>query len=138
MSNTMKKHDSDLFDLGSYLEDPAFAAAYEDVAIRTQLRANLVAQRRAMKVTQAQVAERMDTTQSFVSEFENGGTDPHLSTLQRYGRAVCARLSIRVDRVPIGSPSDTVIPVHTTRPTHATRKIAAKKTTAKRVSTTPK
>jgi transcriptional regulator with XRE-family HTH domain len=89
--------DSDLFELDSYLEDPAFAAAYEDVAIRTRLRADLVAQRKAMKMTQREVAERMSTTQSFVSEFENGRTDPHLSTLQRYGRAVAARLSVRIE-----------------------------------------
>jgi transcriptional regulator with XRE-family HTH domain len=97
MSTAVNQPDSDLFDLGSYLKDPAFAAAYEDVAMRTQLRASLVAQRKAMRMTQAEVAKRMGATQSFVSEFENGGTDPHLSTLQRYGRAVGARLSIRIE-----------------------------------------
>jgi len=96
-NTTTNQSDADLFDLDSHLKDPAFAAAYEDVAIRTRLRAGLVAQRKAMRMTQAQVAERMDTTQSFVSEFENGGTDPHLSTLQRYGRAVAARLSVRIE-----------------------------------------
>jgi transcriptional regulator with XRE-family HTH domain len=65
--------------------------------MRTQLRASLVAQRKAMRMTQTQVATRMSTTQSFVSEFENGGTDPHLSTLQRYGRAVAARLTVKIE-----------------------------------------
>ena len=102
-----------MFEFASYLEDPAFAAAHGDVAIRTHLRASLVAQRKAMKLTQAQVAQRMDTTQSFVSEFENGGTDPHLSTFQRYGRAVGARLSMGIDRVSNVSPDDGVIPVRT-------------------------
>lgn len=94
---TTNQPDPDLFDLDSYLKDPGFAAAYEDVAMRTQLRSSLVAQRKAMRMTQTQVAKRMGTAQSFVSEFENGGTDPHLSTLQRYGRAVAARLSVRIE-----------------------------------------
>ena len=33
-NTTTNQPDPDLFDLDSYLEDPAFAAAYEDVAMR--------------------------------------------------------------------------------------------------------
>jgi len=118
VSNHRNQIDYDLFDLASYRENPAFAAAHEDVVIRTELRASLVDRRKAMKMTQAQVAKRMDTTQSFVSEFENGGTDPHLSTVQRYGRAVGARLSIAIDSVLNVIPDGGATPIQAARRTH--------------------
>ncbi|MFI6762455.1 helix-turn-helix domain-containing protein [Micromonospora sp. NPDC050417] len=45
----------------------------------------------------------MQTTQSAVSDLENGCVDPHLSTLQRYARAVTARLIVGID-MPHDSP----------------------------------
>jgi transcriptional regulator with XRE-family HTH domain len=89
--------ESDIFDIGDYLGDPIFAAAYEDAEARARLLSDLVSQRKSMRMRQTDVAEAMETSQSFVSEFENGGTDPHLSTLQRYARAVAARLPLRID-----------------------------------------
>jgi len=95
--------ESDRFDVDDYLLDPVFAAAYQDAEGRSRLLADLVSQRKAMQMRQADVATAMETTQSFVSELENGGTDPHLSTLQRYARAVAARLTVRID-LPAESP----------------------------------
>lgn len=37
----------------------------------------------------------METTQSAVSDLERGTADPQLSTLQRYARAVGARVVVR-------------------------------------------
>jgi transcriptional regulator with XRE-family HTH domain len=42
----------------------------------------------------------MRTTQSAISDLENGSTDPRLSTLQRYARAVGCQLEIRVKDYP--------------------------------------
>ena len=39
----------------------------------------------------------METTQSAISELEGGSTDPRLSTLQRYARAVGAHLQVRLN-----------------------------------------
>jgi transcriptional regulator with XRE-family HTH domain len=79
------------------LGDPSFAAALEDSEARHRLRVDLVAQRKAARLTQAHVADHMQTTQSFVSEFETGCTDPRLSTFQRYARAVAAKLVVRIE-----------------------------------------
>lgn len=87
----------DVFTLEDYSDDPAFAAAFEDAESRQRLLRGLVAQRRALKLRQVDVAERMQTKQSFVSQLERGETDPQLSTLQRYARAVSARLVLRID-----------------------------------------
>lgn len=97
--------DGDEFEdyLSASLEDPVLRAAYEDAADRSSLLAKLVKLRKDTGVTQKHVAERMNTTQSFVSEFENGSTDPYLSTLQRYARAITARLAIKID-MPAETP----------------------------------
>jgi transcriptional regulator with XRE-family HTH domain len=98
-------HDHDEFEdyLEESLRNAQFRAAYEDSETRSRLLASLVMLRQSLHLTQTQVARRMQTTQSSVSEFESGATDPRLSTLQRYARAVTACLRIRID-MPTDSP----------------------------------
>jgi transcriptional regulator with XRE-family HTH domain len=102
---TSQYDDEDEF--GSYLtkslEDPGFRAAYEDAQARSNVLNSLSKLRRCLHLTQTQVAARMQTTQSFVSELETGNTDPHLSTLQRYARAITARIYIKVE-MPADGP----------------------------------
>jgi transcriptional regulator with XRE-family HTH domain len=97
--------DGDEFEgyLDESLQDPGFRAAYEDADERSQVLNALVKVRQSLKLTQTSVAERMGTSQSFVSDLENGATDPRLSTLQRFARAVTARLRIRID-MPANGP----------------------------------
>jgi transcriptional regulator with XRE-family HTH domain len=82
--------------LEGLLDDADFAGAFEDARVRDELLSDLVAARKAADLTQKVVAELMETTQSAISEFENGLTDPRLSTLQRYARAIGESLSVRV------------------------------------------
>lgn len=56
----------------------------------------LVAARKSLGLTQEEVGHRMGTNQSHVSEFERAATDPRISTIQRYARAVEVRLEIEV------------------------------------------
>lgn len=102
-----RRWDQDRDEFEDYLEEslrnPQFRAAYEDSETRSRLLASLVMLRQSLRLTQRQVAQRMQTTQSSVSEFESGATDPHLSTLQRYARAVTACLRIKID-MPIDTP----------------------------------
>jgi transcriptional regulator with XRE-family HTH domain len=84
---------TELFDLlGTDSDDPRVQAAMEDARDAERLVDSLVAMRVSQGITQVDVAERMDTTQSAVSKFERAGGDPRLSTLQRYARAVGGRL----------------------------------------------
>jgi transcriptional regulator with XRE-family HTH domain len=82
---------------------PSFAATYEDVALRHAVLSQLTKIRKGLGISQKQVAERMQTTQSAVSDLERGMSDFHLSTLQRYARAVTARVRLSVD-LPHDSP----------------------------------
>lgn len=86
---------TDLFDLlGMDPDDPETREALEDAEVAERIVATLIDLRQRQRLTQTQVAERMGTTQSVVSKFEQGTGDPHLSTLQRYARAVNARLYV--------------------------------------------
>ncbi len=75
-------------------QDPAFRAAYEDALERHSILDRLVGLRRARQLSQAAIAARMGVRQPTVSGFETEDSDPRLSTLQRYARAVEARLRL--------------------------------------------
>jgi transcriptional regulator with XRE-family HTH domain len=55
---------------------------------------DLVARRRALGLSQGEVAARMGTSQPAVARLESGGVDARLSTLQRYADAVEVRLDV--------------------------------------------
>nr|MDT0663448.1 helix-turn-helix transcriptional regulator [Micromonospora sp. DSM 115978] len=100
--------DDDYDELGEVLAEaasrsPSFKAAYEDAAARNFILRQLIKVRKDLKISQKSVAERMQTTQSAVSDLENGNVDPHLSTLQRYARALTVRLVVGID-MPYDSP----------------------------------
>jgi len=70
------------------LTNPAARAAYEDAEARNVFIDSLIGLRRSKSITQAQIAEDMGIAQATVSEFETESSDPRVSTLQRYARAV--------------------------------------------------
>jgi transcriptional regulator with XRE-family HTH domain len=76
------------------LRDPAFRAAYEDAQERHRIIDTLLRLRRHQRLSQSAVAESMGVRQPTVSGFETEDSDPRLSTLQRYARAVGARLRL--------------------------------------------
>lgn len=72
--------------------DPVALVAYKDAAWRRTFLQRLSEVRGDRP--QREVAARMGTTQSAVSDLEQGRVDPRLSTLQRYVRAVGARVDV--------------------------------------------
>ncbi|WP_324793405.1 helix-turn-helix transcriptional regulator [Streptomyces cyaneofuscatus] len=74
--------------LGLDLDDAQTSAAASDTDAVMMLVETLVRHRKACRITQKQVAQIMETTQSAVSDFERLGGDPRLSTIMRYARAV--------------------------------------------------
>ncbi len=84
-------------DGSALFSDPAFAGHLADAEVRSALLDALIAARGRRKLTQEAVAKEMCTTQSAISELEGGATDPRLSTLQRYTRAVGEAIYVSLD-----------------------------------------
>jgi transcriptional regulator with XRE-family HTH domain len=91
----------DLNDLDRFLgidsSNPLDARARALVEADGKLLDELVDMRKSKKLTQAEVAERMEITQGAVARVESGDRDPRLSTLRRYAMAVGALVSHSVD-----------------------------------------
>lgn len=58
---------------------------------------DLVQQRKHMKLTQTDVAERMGVRQSTVAEFEKHDSNPTLRTIERYASAVDGKIRLSVE-----------------------------------------
>lgn len=67
-----------------------------DAAVRRKIMAALVRVRRELGLTQVDMARAMQVSQATVSQIERVN-DPHLSTLQRYARALGIRFGVEID-----------------------------------------
>lgn len=78
------------------LADAATRAAYEAQAPEFALARELIAARLRAGLTQAELAQRMGTTQSVVARMESGRTLPSLRTLTRYAEGTGSRTVVRL------------------------------------------
>ncbi len=86
-----------------FMEDSKFRKEYERVDQDYGLVEALVRARTAAKLTQAELARRLGTTQSAVARLEGGRVSPSFSTLRRYAEATGTRLTVSLDRAA-GAP----------------------------------
>jgi predicted NBD/HSP70 family sugar kinase/transcriptional regulator with XRE-family HTH domain len=75
-------------------KSPRATALYHAAMHRTALLAAGPEIRKKQKLSQTEVAARMGTTQSAVSDLEAGRVEPQLRTLQRYAQAIGQRLDV--------------------------------------------
>ena len=61
----------------------------------------LVRARAAAKLTQAELAKRLGTTQSAIARLEGGRVSPSFVTLRRYAEATGTRLTVRLVRADV-------------------------------------
>ncbi len=80
------------------LKRPAVKRAYDALAEEFAFLDEVLKARAASGLTQAQVAERVGTTQSAIARLESGTTrhSPSLATLQKYARALGYRVEVRL------------------------------------------
>ncbi len=88
-------------DLKQYVEkraatDPEFAENYDVGYADFKIGVILRQAREAAGLTQAEVAEKLNTKKSAISRIENHADDVRLSTIRRYAEAVGATLHIRL------------------------------------------
>ena len=77
-----------------FMEDPTFAKEYARVDDEYALIEALVRARAGAKLTQAELALRLGTTQSAVARLEGGRVSPSFRTLRRYAEATGTRLTV--------------------------------------------
>ena len=82
----------------SLMEDPVFREEYARVDDEFRLIEAMVRARAAAKLTQAELARRLGTTQSAVARLEGGGVSPSFATLRRYAEATGSRLTVGLVR----------------------------------------
>ncbi len=70
-----------------WMEDSSYRDAYEAIAPEFAIARELIAARVKAGLSQAEVAERMGTTQSAVARIESGKQMPSTRTLERFARA---------------------------------------------------
>ena len=81
-----------------FMEDPAFREEYARVDEEYALVEALVRARTAARLTQAEVARRLGTTQSAIARLEGGKVSPSFTTLRRYAEATGTRLTVGLER----------------------------------------
>lgn len=74
-----------------WMNDPVVAAEYERNGPAMEMAFALAEARHAAGLTQAQVAQRMGTSQAAVARMERGVVKPSWGSIERYARAVGRR-----------------------------------------------
>lgn len=83
------------------MEDPEFRQEYDRADEEYALVEALVRARATAKLTQAEVAQRLGTTQSAIARLEGGKVSPSFTTLRRYAEATGTRLTVGLERVSV-------------------------------------
>ena len=78
------------------LADPEVRAAYDALGGEFDLARELIAARARAGLTQAEVAERMGTTQSAIARLESGAQIPSVNTLLKFAKATRSRPVIKL------------------------------------------
>jgi len=78
-------------------DDPAYREAYDALEGEFALVNALIQARTRARLSQAEVASRMGTTESAVSRLESGRVKPSTRTLERYAQATGHRLRISLE-----------------------------------------
>lgn len=78
------------------LQDAEVRDEYEAQASEFALAQELIAARTRAGLSQAEVAQRMGTSQSTIARLEGGRTLPSLRTLERYARATGCKALVRL------------------------------------------
>ncbi len=80
------------------LKDPLVAAEYNKLKSEYAIAAALIRARVSAKMSQAEVAKEMHTSQSHIARLESGEHLPSLKTIHKYADAV--KLPIRLEIYP--------------------------------------
>jgi ribosome-binding protein aMBF1 (putative translation factor) len=78
------------------LANPAVRAEYDALAAEFDIAAELLRARKRAGLSQAELAQRMGTSQSAIARLESGQTLPSTKTLLRFAEATGSRIQLRL------------------------------------------
>lgn len=78
-------------DLQKELKSPSFRKAFYRELLRLQIAEEIIRLRKVKKLTQKQLADKIDTTQAVISRIENGQVYPSTRIIQR----ICEKLEVQ-------------------------------------------
>lgn len=76
------------------LKDPEFKKLYEDSRPESEIAKAIIRARIENKITQKELAKRMNTTQSVISRLEQGTTSPSIALLKKVAAALNTTLQV--------------------------------------------
>ncbi len=79
-----------------WMRDPRFRKEYEKADEEFAVIEALIRARTKARLSQAELAKRIGTTQSAIARLEGGGVSPSLSTLRRYAEATGTKLHLEL------------------------------------------
>lgn len=80
------------------MQDPQLQKEYEDIDVQFSLVESMIRARLSANLTQAEVAERMGTSQSAIARLESWCVSPSFATLRRFAEATGT--SVKVEFLP--------------------------------------
>ncbi|MBS1247260.1 MAG: transcriptional regulator, family [Proteobacteria bacterium] len=81
------------------MQSPEFRAEYERLRPEFELAKTIIATRTAQGLTQAELAARMNTSQSYIARLESGRVLPSMRTWQRLAAATGTRPRVTLEPV---------------------------------------
>ena len=81
------------------MQSPEFRAEYERLRPEFELAETIIAARTAQGLTQAELAARMNTSQSYIARLESGRVLPSMRTWQRLAAATGTRPKVTLEPV---------------------------------------
>src|SRR5690625_3374654 len=95
----MSKDDLEIFIDQKKAESPEFAENFEEGYLNFKIGVILRQAREQMGATKAEVAKKLNTTQSLISRIETHAEDIKLSTLNNYARALGKNVKIEIQYI---------------------------------------
>jgi ribosome-binding protein aMBF1 (putative translation factor) len=83
------------------MQDPEFQAEYERLRPEFELAETIITARAAQGLTQAELAARMNTSQSCIARLESGRISPSMKTWRRLAAATGTRPKVTLEPLPL-------------------------------------
>jgi transcriptional regulator with XRE-family HTH domain len=87
-----------------WMKNPAYRKAYDELEEEYQLASAMIAARAKARLTQEELAKRMNTTQTAIARLESGRVMPSTRTLDRLAKATGHRLRISFEPIRKQTP----------------------------------